>query len=115
MAFRLTDAQTSQRRVPPTALLGASGLLLVVGGLVGGLLAKHAADVVSHAKSAATRLIEDDTVSDKQMIGLTFDPSSAHYVPPDYTGFWIGMLVVALGLLALATTAGIRLVRMRNR
>ena len=115
MAFRLTDAQTSQRRVPPTALLAASGLLLVIGGLVGGLLAKRAADAVSHAKSAATRLIGGDIVSDKQMTGFTFDPSSAHYVPPDYTGFWIGMLVAALGLLALATAVGVRLISRRAR
>jgi hypothetical protein len=115
MAFRLTDAQASQRRVPLTALLAASGLLLVIGGLVGGLLAKHAADVVSHAKSAATRLIGGDIVSDKQMTGFTFDPSSAHYVAPDYTGFWIGMLVAALGLLALATAVGVRLISSRAR
>ena len=96
-------------------MLAASGVLLVVGGLLGGLLSKRAADVVSHVKSSATRLIGGEILSDKQMTGFAFDPSSAHYVPPDYTGFWIGMLVAALGLLALATAGGIRLIRSRVR
>jgi hypothetical protein len=115
MTLRSTEALSAQPQVTRSALLATSGILLVVGGLLAGLLSKRAADLVSHAKSSATRLIGGDILSDKQMSGFTFDPSSAHYVPPDYTGFWIGMLVAALGMMALATAAGIRLIRSRAR
>ena len=46
-------------------------------------------------------------------IVLNFDPSSAHYVPPDYTVFWIGMLVVALGLIVVAAGIGVALAKRR--
>jgi hypothetical protein len=46
-------------------------------------------------------------------IALNFDPSSAHYAPPDYTVFWIAMLVVAIGVVAVV--AGIAVTSAKRR
>ncbi len=85
-------------------------LLLLIVGLLGGLVAKSFADGVSYVASSPTRLIANDP---SNPIVLNSDPSSAHHVPPDYTVFWIGMLVVALGVIVVM--AGIRVALPKRR
>lgn len=108
----MTDARpgVTPRLFSWAALLVRWGVLLVTAGLLGGLVAKQFADRASYAASQATRLIGVD--ASKPLV-LTFDPSSAHYVPPDYTVFWMGMLVVALGLIVVAAGIGVALAKRR--
>lgn len=108
----MTDAH---RGVAPSQFSGAVllvrwGVLLLIVGLLGALTAKSFADRASYVASQPTALIANDP---SNPIVLNFDPSSAHYVPPDYTTFWIGMLVVALGLIVVATGAGVALAKRR--
>jgi hypothetical protein len=72
----------------------SSGVLLLVAGAIAGLVAKRSADIASYVASQPTRLVSDPS----NFLALTFDPTSAHHVPPDYAGFWLGMTVGALGL-----------------
>jgi hypothetical protein len=72
------------------------GALVVIGGATAGLIAKRSADVAAAVASSPARLL---TMTDE--LSLNFDPSSAHHVQPDYTGFWVGMCVVAVGVLTV--------------
>jgi hypothetical protein len=74
------------------------GALMAIGGSIGGLVAKRSADLASFLDSQPKRLISNDP---SNSLALNFDPSSAHYVAPDYTGFWVGMIVVAIGVLGV--------------
>jgi hypothetical protein len=47
-------------------------------------------------------------------IGVILDPSSAHHVPPDYTVFWLGILVVALGAIVVSAGIGVGLATRRR-
>ena len=109
----MTDAQrgVSPRQSSGAALLVRWGALLSIVGLFGGLVAKSFADRASYVASQHTALIANDP---SNQIALTFDPSSAHYVPPDYTVFWIGMLVVALGVIVVAVGIGAALAKRRT-
>jgi hypothetical protein len=91
-------------------LLLVSGVLVAIGGSFGGLVAKRSADIASFLASQPKRLISDDP---SNPLALNFDPSSAHHIPPDYTGFWLGMSVVAVGILVLV--AGIIVVIAKKR
>jgi hypothetical protein len=83
-------------------------------GLLGGLVAKRSADLASVAASQPTRFLTPDSSAPlESQIALNADPSSAHFVPPDYTVFWLGMIVVALGLIAVL--AGIIVVLIKRR
>ncbi len=86
--------------------LVGSGLFLVAIGAMAGLASKAVAERAANVASTFhTRLISDPN----NPIALEFDPSSAHHVIPDYTQFWMCMLVVAVGLLALLVGIGMRL------
>ena len=98
------------RQSSGAAVLVRWGALLSIVGLFGGLVAKSFADRASHVASQHTALIANDP---SNQIALNFDPSSAHYVPPDYTVFWIGMLVVALGVIVVAAGIGVALAKRR--
>jgi hypothetical protein len=108
----MTDAQrgVAPRQFSWADLLLRWGVLLVIVGLVGGLAAKSFADRASYGASQATRLIGIDSSNPSV---LAPDASSAHYVPPDYTVFWIGMLVVALGLIVVVAGIGVALAKRR--
>lgn len=109
----MTGAQhgVAPRQPSWAALLVRWGALLSIVGLLGGLAAKSFADRASYVASQSTALIANDP---SNPIVLNFDPSSAHYVPPDYTVFSIGMLVVALGLSVVAAGIGIALAKRRS-
>lgn len=111
----MTDAQrgAAPRQFSWAVLLVGSGVLLLVVGLLGGLAAKRSADIASYLASQPTGMVGGHILSSKRMTGFSFDPSSAHYVPPDYTGFWIGVLVVALGLIVVVAGMGVALVKRR--
>lgn len=108
----MTDAQrgVTPHQFSRAALVVPWGVLLSIIGLLGGLVAKSLADRASYVASQHTALIANDP---SNPIALNFDPSSAHYAPPDYTVFWIGMLVVALGLIVVAAGIGIALAKRR--
>lgn len=113
----MTDARigTASRRFSWVDLLVGSGVLMVLVGLVGGLAAKRSSDIASYVASQPTQALPlDPSVPIASQIALNFDPSSAHYVPPDYTVFWFGMLVVALGLIIVATGIGVALAQRRT-
>jgi hypothetical protein len=77
-------------------------------------VAKRSADLASVAASQPTRFLTPDSSAPlESQIALNADPSSAHFVPPDYTVFWLGMIVVALGLIAVL--AGIIVVLIKRR
>lgn len=105
-----TGTGTGGRRTGTTvALLVGAGTVMTVVGFVGGLVARSFADRASRLASEATRLISDPT----NPIGLAFDPTSAHSVPPDFTLFWIAMAIAALG--ALLLVFGIAVAATRRR
>jgi hypothetical protein len=93
----------------PTRLVG-SGVLIVVAGLIGALAAKRSAEIASFVASQPTRLMSDPS----NPIGVILDPSSAHHVPPDYTVFWLGILVVALGAIVVSAGIGVGLATRRR-
>ncbi|WP_394768859.1 hypothetical protein [Lacisediminihabitans sp.] len=109
----------AQRGVAPRQFSWADfllrwGVLLIIVGSVAGLAAKFFADRASHAASGATRMLTPDASEPiASHIAQIFDPSSAHYVPPDYTAFWIGMLAVALGVAAVAAGIGVVVAKRR--
>jgi hypothetical protein len=111
----MTDAQLTQTRRQGWAVwLLSAGVPLVIVGLLGGLVAKRSADLASFAASQPTRFLTPDSSAPMaSQIALNFDPSSAHFIPPDYTVFWLGMIVVALGLIAVL--AGIVVVLIKRR
>jgi hypothetical protein len=90
------------RRLSPATWLIICGGVVVVVGAMAGLAAKRCADIASYIASQPKRLIGPQIVSSKEMSGPTFDPSSTHYVAPDYTLFWVCMLVVVVGLMTVA-------------
>ncbi len=106
----MTSPAANPRQFSWTVRLVGSGVLLFIVGLLGGLTAKSSADRASYVASQSTRLIANDP---SKPIALNFDPSSAHYVPPDYTVFWIGMVVVALGLIVAVAGIGVALAKRR--
>jgi hypothetical protein len=112
----MTDAQHSEE---PTPTLGASvlrrnpyvvwllavGVLMVVGGLIGALVAKTSADHALLADSSP-RALRTMTYS-----GYLFP--GAHAIVPDYAGLWIGIIVAVLGVIAVL--AGIIVASARRR
>lgn len=98
------------RKFSWVVFLVRSGLLLLIVGLLGGLVAKSFADRASYVASSHTRLIANDP---SNPLVLNFDPSSAQHVPPDYTVFWIGILVVALGVIVVMAGIGGTLAKRR--
>lgn len=83
------------------AWLIVPGALLAATGFFGGLVAKGAADGAAVAASGATRLVISSNVANGP--ALTFDPTSARHVAPDYTMFWAGTIVGMFGVVALVT------------
>jgi hypothetical protein len=111
----MTDAQHSEA---PTTTLGTSvprrnlyvvllavGALMVVGGLIGGLVAKTSADHASLVDSSP-RALRTMTYS-----GYLFPGPNA--IVPDYAGLWIGIIVAVLGVIAVL--AGIIVASARRR
>jgi hypothetical protein len=112
----MTDAQHGEA---PTSTLGTSaprqhlyvilllavGVLMAVGGLIGGLVAKTSADQASRADSAPRRL---SVGSDS---GYLFP--GPHAIVPDYTGLSIGIIVAVLGVIVLL--AGIIVASAKSR
>ncbi|MDP9025954.1 MAG: hypothetical protein M3N46_00150 [Actinomycetota bacterium] len=94
---------------PAAILIIASGALGMAAGAVGGLMAKSSADEASYLASQPTSQMSDPS----NPIGLIFDPSSAHYVAPDYAVFWIWMIVAGIGVVAVL--AGIAVAFRRRR
>jgi predicted permease len=106
----LAAAILLRNRRRPAAWLIVPGALLALGGTIAGLAAKRSAEIASSIASSAKRLISPLS----NPLALEFDPTSAQPVPPDYTGFWLGMIVAAIG--ALAVVMGVVIaVRERRR
>jgi protein-S-isoprenylcysteine O-methyltransferase Ste14 len=104
----------TKRRHPVPFWLVAAGVLLSVAGLVGGFIAKRSADLASYVASQPTRMIGPEILSPTRMTGPTFDPTSAHYVAADYTAYWTGMLVVAVGLVIVIVSVSFAVVQSRR-
>jgi hypothetical protein len=113
----MIDAQESEwvRGNPWVVRLVGTGALFVVVGIVGGLYALRSAALDSYVASQpkAMTFTPPQSNSVGANIGLQFDPSSAHYVAPDYTVFWVWMLVVALGLILVVAGMAVALARRR--
>ena len=105
---------TTVRRWSAAPWFLASGVLLVLTGLIGGLMTKQSADIASVSASQPTRMVGGQILSPTQMTGPRFVPSSAHYVAPDYTVFGIGVLVIVLGLTILMVSVGTGLAERRR-
>lgn len=101
-------------RVPrtPAVWLIVPGALVSLAGVIGAIVARRAADIASFVASHEySRLVSDPS----NPIGLAFDPASAHHVGANYTGFWTGMLVVAVGLLVVLAGVVTAFVKRRHR
>jgi len=88
------------------------GVLMALGGSIGGLVAKHSADITSLLASQPKGLISGGAASS---MGLRFDPSSAHFVPPNYAGLWLGIMIAAVGTVLGVTGAFIAIRQKRPR
>ncbi|MCU1582785.1 MAG: hypothetical protein QOD27_1682 [Microbacteriaceae bacterium] len=92
-----TDAAVP-RRNSHLALLLVVGVLMAVGGLIGGLVAKAFADHVSRVANSAKSLVPCGS----DPIALCFPKTLGHaLVTADYTGLWIGILIAVLGVMVL--------------
>lgn len=102
----MTDAQqveTPKKRGAALPLI-IVGALFVIGGAIGGLLAKASADRGAHATGP-------HSLSVGSYGGFNF--RFTHTVHLDYTGLWIGLAVVIVGLVLLVI--GIILAARRKR
>jgi predicted MFS family arabinose efflux permease len=90
----MTDAQqvATPRRSRTGLVLLIVGALLVIGGVVGGLVAKASADRAAKATGPHSL-----TVGSYGGFNFRF----THTSQLDYTGLWIGVAVAAVGLVVL--------------
>lgn len=108
-SLRMTEAQQGEARTttPDAAVprrnsyvapLLVVGVLVAVGGLIGGLVAKAFADHASLVANSAKVLVSCGS----DPIPLCF-PKTLGYplVTADYTGLWIGILIAVLGVMVL--------------
>jgi hypothetical protein len=111
----VTDSQLEDvPRRDWTAWLPALGLVVMFVGLLGALVSEHFAVLASVAASQPRRvLMPSPSAAVGSQIGLQFDPSSAHYVGPDFAGLWIGAGVAALGLAVLIVGIAVTLATRR--
>ncbi|MDQ1577469.1 MAG: hypothetical protein QOE21_156 [Microbacteriaceae bacterium] len=92
-----TDAAVHRRNFYVVLLL-VVGVLMAVGGLIGGLVAKAFADQISRIANSAKSLVPCGS----DPIALCFPKTLGHaLVTADYTGLWIGILVAVLGVIVL--------------
>jgi hypothetical protein len=104
-ALTTTLGTPAHRRHLYVVLLLAVGVLMSVGGLIGGLVAKTSADHASRADSAPRTLL----------VGVYGDYlfPGPHAIVPDYTGLSIGIIVAVLGVIVLL--AGIIVASAKSR
>lgn len=111
----VTRRGSGTRRYAGDAWLSGAGAIVAAAGLLTAVALRRSADIASYVASQPTRFaVPDPSRTARADIALTFDPSSAHYVPPDYAGFWLGMLVLALGLLMVAAGMSIAFAKRRK-
>jgi hypothetical protein len=90
------DRARSRRNL---AWLLTAGALMAAGGLICGLAAKAFADHASLVASSARTLV----CAPSSSVVCPLVPAGAHYVAPDYTGLWIGIVVAVFGAIVLLT------------
>jgi hypothetical protein len=84
---------TNRRPTAAVAILGIAGAVMLIAGLGGGFAAKAAAEDAATGNSYLNAISLDNGT------GLLADAGT------DYTGFYIGLVVAALGIVALIAAA----------